>query len=124
MRKVIKVLDEVTETTTSNPVSILGAEKVTLLCERADHGSGSSTFAAQVGVGSHLADYNRWDSNVTHTNVESDTSVNELVLSADGVDFLSMSPKDVFEHIVIKVTEDTDGTHSAWLIIDYKDDFK
>jgi hypothetical protein len=124
MRKVIKVLDEVTATTTANPVNILGAKRVTLLCKRADHSSGSSTFTAQVGVGTDLADYKRWDSNVTHTNVQYDTSVDELVLSADGVDFLSMSPKDIFEVIQVKVTEATDGTHSAWLIIDYEDDNK
>jgi len=124
MRKVVKVIDNATETTTANPVSILGAEKVTLLCKRADHGSGSSTFTAQVGVGANLADYKRWISNATNTNAQGIARVANLVLSSNSVDFLTMSPEDSFEHIVVKVTEATDGTHSAWLIIDYKDDSK
>jgi hypothetical protein len=35
-----------------------------------------------------------------------------------------MSPEDIFDVIKVKVTEDTDGTHSAWLIVDYEDDNK
>jgi hypothetical protein len=124
MRKVIKVLDEVTATTTANPVNILGAKRVTLLCKRADHSSGSSTFTAQVGVGTDLADYSKWISNATNTNVQGLTRVANLVLSANGVGFLTMSPEDIFDVIKVKVTEDTDGTHSAWLIVDYEDDNK
>lgn len=124
MRKVIKVLDGVTETTTANPINILGAEKVTLLCKRADHSAGSSTFTAKVGVGSNLADYKKWISNAVNTNVQGLARVASLVLSADGLDFLTMSPEDSFDTIEVKVTEATDGTHSAWLIVDYKDDTK
>lgn len=124
MRKVIKVIDGVTATTTANPINILGAERVTLLCKRADHASGSSTFTAKVGVGDNLADYKKWISNVDNTNAQGLTRVTSLELSADGLDFLTMSPEDSFDTIEVKVVEDTDGTHSAWLIVDYRDDTK
>lgn len=119
MRKVIKVLDGVTATTTADAVDIKGAKKVTLLCQRADHSSGSSAFTATVGVGTTYADYKKWISNATNTNSQSLTRVQTLTLSANGIDFMSMSPEDTFEFIKVKVTETTDGTHSAWLIVDY-----
>lgn len=124
MRKIIKVLDGVTATTTANPVNILGAKRVTLVCKRADHVSGSSTFTAKVGVGTDLADYKKWISNASNTNAQNLTRVASLVLSTNGVDFLTMSPEDVFDTIEVKVTEATDGTHSAWLIVDYEDNKK
>lgn len=124
MRKVIKVLDAVTATTTANPVDISGAKRVTLLCNRADHDGGSSTFTAQVGTGTTFADYKKWISNANNTNGQDLTRVSSLVLSANGSDFLTMSTEDVFELIAVKVTEETAGTHSAWLILDYADDQK
>lgn len=122
MRKIIKVLDGVTATTTASPVNILGAKRVVLFCKRADHSAGTSTFAATVGVGADQATYSKWISNATNTNVQMPTRVASLVLSANGNGFLTMSPEDIFDTIVVTVTEATDGTHSAWLIIDYADD--
>lgn len=122
MRKIIKVLDGVTATTTANPVNILGAKKVVLFCKRADHSSGSSAFAATVGVGTDSATYNKWISNATNTNGQTLTRVASLSLSANGCGFLTMSPEDCFEFITVTVTETTDGTHSAWLIVDYDEE--
>jgi hypothetical protein len=127
MRKVIHVFDEVTETTTSDPIDILGAKRVVLLCKRAQTAqeSGTSTFTAQVGQGTEFVDYNKWISNATNTNAQNLTRVASLAIADDSSsDFLTMSPEDVFEFIKVKVTETTDGTHSAWLIIDYADDIK
>lgn len=114
----IKVLDDVTETTTSAAISIEDAKKVVLVCKRADHSSGSSAFTAQVSVdGTNYIDYKKWISNANNTNVQDLTRVTTLTLSANGVDFLTMDPDDSFKDIKIKVTETTDGTHSAWLWI-------
>jgi hypothetical protein len=124
MRKVVKVLDGVTATTTSAAVDILGAKRVTLFCKRADHSSGSSAFTAEVGVGTDYVSYKKWISNANNTNVQGETRVTTLTLSANGIDFVSMSPEDIFEFIKVTVTETTDGTHSAWLVIDYADDQK
>ena len=124
MRKVIKVLDAKTATATSNPVNILGAEKVTLFAKRAGHTSGSSTVTAAVGVGTDTVAYNKWISNVTNTNVQGLTRVANLVLDSNTTGTLTMSPEDVFEFISITNTHATDGNCTVWLIIDYKDDNK
>lgn len=122
MRKVITVFNGVTATTTANPIDIKGAKKVTLLCKRADHSSGSSAFAATVGANGEYATYNRWISNATNTNAQTPARVASLTLSSNTTDFLTMSPEDAFEFIKVTVTETTDGTHSAWLIVDYGDE--
>jgi hypothetical protein len=119
MTQVITVLDGVTATTTSGAINILGAKRVTLLCKRADHSAGSSAFTATVGAGTAYADYKKWISNANNTNAQGETRVSTLTLSANGLDFVTMSPEDVFEFIKVTVTETTDGTHSAWLIIEY-----
>ena len=117
-RRVKHVIDGETADKTSEAVNILGANRVTLVCKRADHATGSTVFSADVGVGTDVTDYKKWISNAAHTNVQQDTKVASLTLSADGVDFLTMSPEDTFD--VIKVTADvtTDGTNDAWLILD------
>jgi hypothetical protein len=116
--EVITVLDGVTATTTSAAVNLEDAKKVVLVCKRADHSSGSSAFTAQVSVdGTNYVDYEKWISNANNTNVQGLTRVTTLTLSDDGVDFLTMDPDDGFKDIKVKVTETTDGTHSAWLFI-------
>ena len=120
MVNVIKVLDDVTATTTAQAVNIEDAKKVVLVCNRADHSSGSSAFTATVSVdGSNYVDYKKWISNANNTNEQAVTRVTTLTLSADGTDFLTMDPDDGFLDIKVKVTETSDGTHSAWLYIEY-----
>jgi hypothetical protein len=123
MRRVEKVLTNVTsmDATSSNAFDIKGASKVTLFCKRSSHSSGSSVFSATVGVGTDYAAYNKWISNVTNTNEQSETRVASLTLSADGCGFLSMSPEDAFEFIKVTVDSATDGVADAWLLIDYED---
>lgn len=118
-RRVVTLFEGQTADKTSNTVNILGAKKVVLVCKRADHVSGSTEFSAVVGVGGNEIAYSKWISNVANTNAQTLTRVASLTLSADGVDFLSMSPEDTFD--IIKVTADvtTDGENSAWLILDY-----
>ena len=116
--EVIKVLDGVTATTTSAAANIEDAKKVVLVCNRAAHASGSSAFTAQVSVdGVNYIDYKKFISNANNTNVQGLTRVTTLTLSANGTDFLTMDPDDGFKDIKVKVTETTDGTHSAWLFI-------
>ena len=120
MVEVIKVLDGVVATTTSAAANIEDAKKVVLVANRADHASGSSAFTATVSVdGTNYMDYKKWISNANNTNVQGETRVTTLTLTADGTDFLTMDPDDGFKDIKVKVTETTDGTHSAWLLIEY-----
>ena len=111
-----KVIDGVTATTTAGAVSIRGADKVMLIVQRAAHGSGSSAFTATVSQdGTNYIDYDKWIDNVAATNSQTVAKVTTKTLSANGTDFVTMSPEDGFLDIIVKVTETTDGTHSAWV---------
>ena len=119
MRRVIKLFENQTADKTTGAVNILGAKKVVLFCKRADHVSGSTVFSAVVGVGGNEIAYNKWISNVANTNAQTLTRVASLTLSADGIDFLTMSPEDTFDTIKVAADVTTDGSNSAWLILDY-----
>lgn len=120
MVEVIKVLDDVTATTTSSAVSIEGAKKVVLVYKRSNHASGKTVFSATVSVdGANYITYNKWISNVANTNEQGETRVASVTLSADGVGFVTMDPDDGFKDIKVTATETTDGTHAAWLLIEY-----
>lgn len=120
MRKIIPVFSAGVATATSNPITVLNADRVTLVCKRAGHAAGNTVFTAEVGVGTDYAAYNKWISNATNTNVQGETRVASLTLNSNSVGFLTMSPEDIFEFIKITATRNTDGNHSVWLIIDYK----
>lgn len=121
MRKVVKVFDGVVETTESDLIPILTAKKVTLYVERTEpaEATGTTTFTAKVGVGDNMVAYNRFISNVTNTNTQSVTRVANIAFDAAGTGFLTMDPADAAEFIQVKATIETDGTASAWLVIEY-----
>ena len=121
MVEVIKVLDDVTATTTSSAINIEGAKKVVLVYKRADHASGGTVFSATVSVdGTNYISYAKWISNTANTNGESLTRVASVASGAANVTgFLTMSPEDGFKDIKVTATETTDGTHSAWLLIEH-----
>ena len=117
-----KVIDDATATTTAGAVNIQGASKVMMIVKRAAHGSGSSAFTATVSVdGSNYIDYDKWIDNVAATNSQTVAKVTTKTLSANGVDFVTMSPEDGFKDVIVKVTETTDGTHSAWIWAEWED---
>ena len=119
MRRVIKLFENQTADKTSDPVNILGAKKVVLFCKRAAHTSGNTVFSAKVGISGEEIAYNKWISNATNTNVQTLTRVASLTLSSATSGFLTMSPEDTFESIKVTADVTTDGSNSAWLILDY-----
>jgi hypothetical protein len=121
MTEVIKVLNDVTATTTSAAVNIEGAKKVVLVYKRSDHASGKTVFAATVSVdGVNYIAYNKWITNAANANSETLTRVASVDTGAANVTgFLTMSPEDGFKDIKVTATETTDGTHAAWLLIEY-----
>ena len=121
MVEVIKVLDEVVATTTSSAINIEDAKKVVLVYKRADHSAGGTVFSATVSVdGVNYITYNKWLTNVANTNGEMQTRVASVTSGAANVTgMLTMSPEDGFKDIKVTATETTDGTHSAWLLIEY-----
>jgi hypothetical protein len=120
MVSIIKVLDGVTATTTSSAVNIEGAKKVVLVAQRAAHTSGSTAWTGTVSVdGTNFIAYNKWIRNLANAIAEGVTRVTTLTQAANGVDFMTMDPDDGFKEIKITATETTDGTHSAWLYVEY-----
>ena len=116
----VPILSEVTATTTSSAYNIEGARKVMLIVKRADHSAGSSAFTAEVSVDAvNYIDYDKWIDNVANTNSQQLTRIKTKTLSSNGTDCVAMSPEDGFKWIRVKVTETTDGTHSAWLYLEY-----
>jgi hypothetical protein len=121
MTEVIKVLNDVTATTTSVAVSIEGAKKVVLVYKRSDHNAGKTVFSATVSVdGVNYIAYSKWITNAANTNSQTLTRVASVDTGAANVTgFLTMSPEDGFTDIKVTATETTDGTHAAWLLIEY-----
>jgi hypothetical protein len=119
--QITKVLNDVTATTTSVAVPIAGAKKIVLVYKRADHGSGKTVFSAQVSLdGVNYITYNKWITNATNAITEGQVRVASVDTgTANATGFLTMSPEDGFLDIKVTATETTDGTHSAWLYIEY-----
>ena len=120
MMEVIKVIDGATATASSAAIPIGDAKKVVLFCKRSAHGSGNTVFSATVSHnGTDYRAYNKWISNVANANTEFLTRVASLTLSSDTCGFLTMDPSDFANYIIVTATETTDGTHDAWLIVEY-----
>jgi hypothetical protein len=134
----ITALNAVTATTTSAKFWVGGARKIGILLRRADHSSGSSAFAVKGslepyalgaaetdefgnrkgGAGVTMTALNTLIDNVTNTNAQTLTRVNGKTLSANGDAFLWVSPETPVNWLEITVTETTDGTHSAWIVVE------
>lgn len=122
---VIKALDGVTATTTSNVHYVGNADRVGILFKRANHSSGSSAFTVKGFLGdaentpasAAMVAYNLLIDNVTNTNAQTLTRVAGKTLSADGYALVWCDPACLPTHLEITVTETTDGTHSAWIIL-------
>lgn len=114
-------INAVTATTTSEEIVIVGAKKVTFMFTRANHSSGSSTFSVDVSLdGTTYVDYNKLVTNVANANTEEKVRAASVALAADGSAMASMDlDHDSIYSIKITVTETTDGTHTAQVLIEY-----
>lgn len=124
MSKVVTLctpLNAVVATTTSAAQNIEGAKKVTFLFKRADHTAGSSTFTVTGSIdGSTYVALNKLISNVTNTNAQTKTRVASVALSSNTSALYSLDlENDTYTDIKITVTEVTDGTHTAKMLIEY-----
>ncbi len=114
-------LNAVTATTTSEAIEVLGARRISLALTRADHSSGSSAFKVQVTIddGETWVDFNGLVQDITNTNEQNKTRATTITLSSNTTVLASM---DLQHHHVQKmrvvVTETTDGTHTAKVLIE------
>lgn len=115
------LLNNVTATTTSREVQIMGAKKVSLRFKRSNHSAGSSAFSVETTLnGTDWFTYNLLIDNVANTNVQNITRVSGKTLASDteaqvSLDLNSMA---VMAFRVV-VTETTDGTHYAEFLAEY-----
>lgn len=114
-------LNAVTATTTSSAVPIAGAKRITWAFTRADHSSGSTSFAVTVSLdGTTFVTYNKLIDNVTNTNGQTLTRVASSALSTNTTKVYSMDLEhDVYVEMKVVATETTDGTHTAKCLIEY-----
>lgn len=119
--KVLTLINAATASASSPEIVIAGAKKITLFFTRANHAAGSSAFDVDVSYdGTTYVDYNKLISNVTNTNAQTLTRVGSVTLSSNTTSMVSMDLQhDTFYSMVVNVVETTDGTHSAFAVIEY-----
>lgn len=118
-QRLVTALNAVTETTESKAIAVNGAKNITLAMTRADHTSGSSAFSVTGTVdGTTYVTLNKLITNVTNTNAQTKVRDSSVTLSSDGSELASIDVEDLaLLAIKVKVTETTDGTHTAKVLI-------
>ena len=111
----VKVLDEVTATTTSDAVDIEGASRISLLFKRADHSSGNTVFTVLVSIDDiDYITFNKLVDNLANTNGQQLTRVASVTLSSATQKLYAMDLQHShYRYMKIVATETTDGTHTA-----------
>lgn len=122
--KIVTALNAVTGTTTSNKIFVGDAKRVAILLRAAaiSTGNGAFTVKASMDAGDTVTPvvtaYNVLIDNVTNTNVQGFTRVNGKTLAANGDAFLWLSPEAKVNWLEITVTRTTDGTYSAFVLME------
>jgi hypothetical protein len=135
----ITALNGVVATTTSAKFYVGGASRIGIHLRAAAITSGNGAFAIkgslelyELGQGGSLDEFgnmkggtgvtmtadNLFLDNVTNTNAQTLTRVNGKTLSANGDAFLWLSPETFVNWLEITVTRTTDGTYSAWIVVE------
>lgn len=86
-----------------------------------EDGAGTTdTFGNKTGgSGVTMTALNMLIDNVTNTNGQTLTRVNgKSIAASNGDAFLWVSPECLVNWLEITVTETTDGTHSAWIVVE------
>jgi len=122
--KLIPAFTAVTATTTSEPIDITDAKKVTLLVTRAANAGGTSAFSVSGSINGEAGTYvalNSLIEDITNTNAQDYTRVASVsIANADGSKIAALDLcKNAFTHIKVTVTETADGTHSAKVLVSY-----
>ena len=113
-------LNAVTATTESSAINVQYAKKITFLFTRADNAGGTSTFSATGSVdGTTFVDL-LLVTNVANSNAQTVTRATTAAIAAANGSLLASLDLDYLglTDIKVKVTETTDGTHSASIYIE------
>jgi len=120
---VITALDAVTATTTSNKIYVGNAKRIGFLFRRANHSAGNTAFSVNIGGESEdtvtptMLACNMLITNTANTNSQTLIRVASITLSANGDAYAWLDPFVVVTWVSVTATETTDGTHSAFVIV-------
>jgi hypothetical protein len=126
--KVKQVINNATATIESAGMDAGKASKISFVFKRTNHTAGQTVFTVQVcpesenvpDADSNWITYARLITNVANTNAESIVRANGVTITSSTTPVLvSMSPEDVVGKVRVVATETTDGTHNAWVMIQY-----
>lgn len=108
------MLTSVTATTTSAPLAVDNAGRLSIMLLATAISSGNGVFSVDISNdGSNWATYNRIIPNLVGTNAQTDAYVASVTLSTNTTNFLFFPPGDTFAFFRVKVVRTTDGTYSA-----------
>lgn len=116
-------LNAVTATTTSDAVDIANAKKVTFFFKRSDHSAGSTAFSVLISVDG--VDFSITSAmlipNVVGDNTKTVAHVaSYLTGTANAVAIYALDMTNFsIQQIKVVATETTDGTHDAWVLVQY-----
>ena len=118
-QRLVTALNEVIATTTSNAISVVGAKAITLAMTRLDHSVGSSAFSVSGTVdGVTYVLLNKLITNVANSNAQDVIRAASVSLGANGSEVAGIDMEGLaLLAIKVTVTETTDGTHTAKLLI-------
>ena len=119
--EVVKLLDAVTATTTSNNHYVGDCERIAFLVTRANHSSGNTVFSFKGGLSSDqsttaptMVTLSLIATNVANTNSQTILRTTGATLSSNTSSLLWLNLKEFpVEFVQCTATETTDGTHSC-----------
>ena len=134
----ITALNAVTATTVSSKFWVGGAKRIGFHFRRANHSAGSTAFSVkgslepfENGIGAKdaynnptgaggvtMTALNMLINNLEDTNAESEVRSTDVSLSADGDAIAWLEPHVLVNWLEVTATETTDGTHSAWIVVE------
>jgi hypothetical protein len=135
----ITAIDAVTATTVSSKYWVGGARRIGIQVRRAANAGGTSAFTVKGslqalddgtgtpdsfgnrtgGAGVTMTALNTLIDNVTNAIGEGFVRVNGVsIANANGDKFMWVSPECLVNWLEITATETTDGTHSAWIVVE------
>lgn len=109
---------------TSNNIYVGDAKRIGILLRRTNHTSGSGAFTVTASmeaadtVTPTMTAINMIVDNVTNTNAQNFTRINGKTLSSNTDALLWLDTNCIVNFLSIAVTRTTDGTHSAFILIE------
>jgi len=116
----IRAIDGATATTTSDPISVEGAEKVTMLATRSNHSSGSTAFSVTGSIDGTTYFALPLVVQAATTNAQTITRTVAPSLSSNTSAWYSIDMEYLaLKFIKVTATETTDGTHDVDVLIQW-----